>query len=167
MLQLTPTLNSRLTEVLLLKLKKCFLVPWRFMSWRFTTPRGVIGFVISGTFIKRTILTPFQSRSVSGYIYLCLLGGKTLQFSTSRPGIRTLPCCIRALGFLVDVYPFLTNTFESIHPDIWRYIIVITDTLPDIILPAAVAREYESIWHADSFSTSNSSSNFLHIHPMS
>jgi hypothetical protein len=99
-------------------IKKRFLVSGRFMSWWFITPRGAIGFIVSGTFIKRTILTLFQSMSVSSYIYLCLLGGKTLQFSTSRPGIRTLACCLWALGFSVNVYPFPTNTFESIHPDV-------------------------------------------------
>jgi hypothetical protein len=137
------------------------------MSWRLTTSRGVIGFIFSGTFIKRTILTPFQSRSVSGYIYLCLLGGKTFQFSTSRPSICMLACCLRALGFLVDVYPFPTRKFDSIHPDIQRYIVVIPDTLLVIIMPATVAREYESIWYADSFSTFDSSSGSLHVDPVS
>ena len=146
--------------------KKCFLVSWRFKSWQFTTPRGAIRFIVSGTFIKRTIRTPFQSRSVSGYIYLCLLGSKTLQFSTSRPGIRTLACRLRALGLLVDVYPFPTNAFESIHSNVWCYILVIADTLLVIIPPAAVAREYESIWYTNSFSTSNSSINSSHIDPV-
>ena len=147
--------------------KKRFLVSGRFMSWWFITPRGAIGFIVSGTFIKRTILTLFQSMSVSSYIYLCLLGGKTLQFSTSRPGIRTLACCLRALGFLVNVYPFLTNTFKSIHPNVRRYIVVIADTLLVIIPPAAVAREYKSIWYADSFSMSDSSRDSLHLNPAS
>ena len=147
--------------------KKRFLVSGRFMSWWFITPRGAIGFIVSGTFIKRTILTLFQSMSVSSYIYLCLLGGKTLQFSTSRPGIRTLACCLWALGFLVNVYPFPTNTFESIHPNIWHYIVVIEDTLIIIIPPAAVAREYKSFWYANSFSTSDSSSNSVHVNPVS
>jgi hypothetical protein len=133
----------------------------------FITPRGVIGFIVLGTFIKKMILTPFKSRSVSDYIYLCLLGGKTLQFSTSRPGIRTLACCLRALGFLVNVYPFLTNTFKSTHPNVRRYIVVIADTLLVIIPPAAVAREYKSIWYADSFSMSDSSRDSLHLNPTS
>ena len=137
------------------------------MSWQFITPREAIGFIVSGTFIKRTILTPFQSRSVSGYIYLCLLGDKTLQFSTSRPGICMLAHHLRALGFLVNVYPFPTNTFKSIHPNVWCYIVVITDTLLVIIPPAAVAREYESIWYAGSFSTSDSSRDSLHVDPAS
>jgi hypothetical protein len=119
------------------------------------------------TFIKRTTLTPFQSRSVSGYIYLCLLGGKTLKFSTSRPGIRTLARHLRSLGLLVNFYPFPTNTLESIHPNIWRYIVLIADTLIISIPHAAVAREYESIWYANSFSSSNSSSNNSHANPMS
>jgi hypothetical protein len=145
----------------------CFLVSGRFMSWRFITPRGVIRFILSGIFIKRTILTPFQSRSVSGYIYLCLLGGKTLQFSTYRPGIRTLACRLWTLGFLVKIYPFPTNTFKSIHHDVQRYIVVIAYTLLVIIPPAAVAREYKSIWYSDSFSTSDSSSNSVHVNPTS
>ncbi len=112
--------------------------------------------IVLGTFIKRTILAPFQSKSVSSYIYLCLFGGKTLQFYTSRPGIRTLTRHIRALRFLFDAYPFSTNTFKSIHPDIRSYIVVIADTLLVIIPSAAVAREYESIWYVDSFSMSES-----------
>jgi hypothetical protein len=120
------------------QLKNCFLVSGHFMQWRFITPRGVIGFIVSGTFIKRMIPTRFQSRSASGYIYLCLLSGKTLRFSTSRPGICMLACRIRALGFLVYVYPFLTNTFESIHLAVWRYIVMIPDTLLIIIPPVAV-----------------------------
>ena len=98
------------------QLKNCFLVLGRFMPWRFITPRGVIGFIVLGTFIKRMIITPFQSRSVFGYIYLCLLGNETLQFSTSWPGICTLARCIRALGFSINVYSFPTKIFESIHP---------------------------------------------------
>ena len=148
-------------------INNCFLVLWCFMPWQFTTPRGMIGFIVSGTFIKRTTLTPFQSRSVSGYIYLCLLGGKTLKFSTSRPGIRTLARHLRSLGLLVNFYPFPTNTLESIHPNIWRYIVLIADTLIISIPHAAVAREYESIWYANSFSSSNSSSNNSHANPMS
>ena len=131
------------------------------------TPRGVTRFILLGTFIKRTILTPFQSRSVFGYIYLCLLGSNTLQFSTSWPGICTLAHCIRALGFLVDVYLFPTNTFKSIHPDVWRNIVVSGDTLLVILPPVAVAREYESFWYADSFSMSNSSRNSSHVDPAS
>ena len=78
-----------------------------------------------------------------------------------------LACHIRSLGFLVDVYPFWTNTFKSIHPDVLCYIVVIADTLLIIILPAAVAREYESIWYANSISSSDSSSNSLHVDPAS
>ena len=55
----------------------------------------------------------------------------------------------------------------SIHPGVRRYIVMITDTLLVIIPPAAVAREYESIWYADSFSMSDLSSNSLHINPTS
>jgi hypothetical protein len=66
----------------------------------------------------------------------------------------------------------LRRTFCKGHttifrPNVWRYIIVIADTLLIIILPAAAAREYECIWYADSFSTSNSSSDSLHINSMS
>jgi hypothetical protein len=86
---------------------------------------------------------------------------KTLWISTSWPGIRMLARRIRALGFSVDAFPFPTNTFESIHPNIRCYIVVITDNLLVIILPAAVAR------YANSFSTSNSSSDSLHVVPTS
>ena len=137
------------------------------MPWKFITPRGSIGLIVLGTFIKRTIFTPFQSRSASSYICLCLLDGKTLRFSTSWPGIRMLACCIRALGFLVKVYPFPTNTFKSIHPDVWRYIVVIADTPLVIIPPVAVTSKYESVWYANSFLTFDSSSNSSHIDPMS
>ena len=101
--------------------------------------------------------------SVSGYIYLCLLGGKTHQFSTSRPGICMLACRLQARGFLVDVYPYPTNTFESIQPDIWRYIVMIVNTLLVIILPAAVTRKYEFIWYANSFYMSDSLGNSSHV----
>ncbi len=60
-----------------------------------------------------------------------------------------------------------TNTFESIHPNVRRYIIVIADTLLIIIPPTAATREYESIWYANSFSTSKSSSNSLQVDPVS
>ncbi len=87
--------------------KNCFLVSWRFMSWQITTPKGVIRFIVSGTFIKRTILTPFQSRSVSGYIYLCLLGGKTLQFFTTLARhlhVRSLPLGTGVLGQRLSIF---------------------------------------------------------------
>ncbi len=66
----------------------------------------------------------------------------------------------------------LRRTFCEGHttifpPNVQRYIVVIADTLLVIIPPAAVAREYECIWYAGSFSMSNSSSNSLHINPMS
>jgi hypothetical protein len=72
-----------------------------------------------------------------------------------------------SLAMPADVYSFPTNTHESIHPDVWRYIIVITDTLLVIIPPAAFASKYESIWYANIFSMSDSFSNCLHVDPAS
>ncbi len=66
----------------------------------------------------------------------------------------------------------LQKTFCKGHttifcPNVWRYIVVIADTLLIIIPPAAVAREYKCIWYAGSFSSSNFSSDSLHINPVS
>ena len=41
------------------------------------------------------------------------------------------------LGFSVNIYPFPTDTFESINPDVRRYIVKIADTLLVINPPAA------------------------------
>jgi hypothetical protein len=65
-------------------------VSLRVMPWQTFHPRGVVGFIVEGNFIERRTLTPFQSRSASGYIYLVLLGGETFRISNKRPCIRTL-----------------------------------------------------------------------------
>ena len=129
----------------------------RVMPWRTLHPRGAAGFIVDGNFIERRIPTPYQLRSASGYIYLVLLGGKTFRISNARPCIRTLARRIRAVGYLVDVYLFPNNTYESIPPDVWRYIVGIGDTVLIIIPPEALASEYRSDYYADSDSTSTSS----------
>ncbi len=89
------------------------VMPW----WTFH-PRGAAGFIVDENFIERRIPTPYQLRSVSSYIYLVLLGGKTFRISNARPCIRTLARRIRAVGYLVDVSIFRTRNsacFEA-HP---------------------------------------------------
>jgi hypothetical protein len=136
----------------------------RVMPWRTFYPRGAAGFIVDGNFIERRILTPFQSRSASSYIYLVLLGGKTFWISNARLCIRTLAHQIQAVGYLVDVYQFPNNKFESIPPDVLCYIVRIGDTILIIIPPEALASEYTSIYYADSDSTSTSSGNSsLHL----
>jgi hypothetical protein len=58
---------------------------------------------------------------------------------------------------LVDVYLFPNNTFESIPPNVLRYIVRIGDTVLIIIPPEALASEYRSDYYADSDSMSTSS----------
>ena len=129
----------------------------RVMHWQTFHRRGVAGFIVGGNFIARRTLTPFQSRSASGYIYLVLLGGETIRIFNARPCIRKLACQIHALGYLVDVYQFPNNTFDSIPPNVLRYIVRFGDTLLVIIPPEALASKYTSIYYADSDSTSTSS----------
>jgi hypothetical protein len=136
----------------------------RVMPWRTFHPRGAAGFIVDGNFIERRIPTPYQLRSASSYIYLVLLGGKTFRIFNARPCIRTLARQIRAVGYLVDVYLFLNNTFESIPPDVLRYIVRIGDTVLIIIPHEALASKYRSDFYADSDSTSTSSGNSsLHL----
>ncbi len=127
------------------------------MPWRTLHPRGAAGFIVDGNFIESRIPTPYQLRRASIYIYLVLLGGKTFRIPNARPCIRTLARRIRAVGYLVDVYLFPNNTFESIPPDVSRYIVRIGDTVLIIILPEALASKYRSDYYADSDSTSTSS----------
>ncbi len=129
------------------------------MHWRTLHPRGrgAAGLIVDGNFIERRIPTPYQLRSASSYIYLVLLGGKTFRISNARPCIRMLARRIRAVGYLVDVYLFPNNTFESIPPDVLRYIVGIRDTVLIIIPPESLASEYRSDYYADSDSTSTSS----------
>ena len=101
------------------------------MPRRILTSRGVTGLIISGRFMPRRILT---SRGVTGCIY-CLQCSKTIQFPSSQPSIRTLLHCIQALGYLVNVYPVLTNVIQSIPPDIQSYVVKLADTLLVIIPP--------------------------------
>ena len=127
------------------------------MPWRTLHPTGAASFIVDGNFIERRIPTPYQLRSASGYIYQVLLSGETFQISNARPCIRTLARWIRAVGYLVDVYLFPNNTFESIPPDVLRYIVRIGDTVLIIIPPEALASEYRSDYYADSDSTSTTS----------
>jgi hypothetical protein len=127
------------------------------MPWRTFHPRGAASFIVDVNFIERRIPNPYQLRSASSYIYLVLLSGKTFRISNARPCIRTLAHQIRAVGYLVDVYLFPNNTFESIPPDILRYIVGIGDTVLIIIPPEALASKYRLDYFADSNSRSTSS----------
>jgi hypothetical protein len=122
----------------------------RVMPWLTFHPRGAVGFIVDGNFIERRIPTPYQLRSASSYIYLVLLSGETFRISNARPCIRTLACRIRAVGYLVDVYQFPNNTFESIPLNVLRCVIRIADTVLIIIPPEALASNYRWDYYADS-----------------
>ena len=72
-------------------------------------------------------------------------------------GLASARSLIRAVGYLVGVYQFPNNTFESIPPGVLHYIVRIGDTLLVIIPPEAIASKYTSVWYTDSDSVSASS----------
>ena len=101
------------------------------------------------------------SMGVTGFTSLCLHRGETVEYPSNRPSICTLIRRIQALGYLVTVYYFLTNVFQSLSPYELCYVVQIKDALLVII------------WIGDDIGTSsdssgtssNSSADFLQVNP--